>query len=91
MALALTIFLIWSFSGLGIAQYEDCAECESLQQQVTSGSATYTNNSDFDNGSMVSVNHDDVADQLQLNNQSKAFDFIWVAASGRGTIVKINT
>jgi len=95
MALVLTIFLIWSSSGLGIAQYandfENYTECESMQQQIMGGSVTYTNNSDFDNGSMVSVNHDDVADQLQLNNQSKAFDFIWIAASGRGTIVKINT
>ena len=53
--------------------------------------ATYTLNSDFDMGALVNVNHDIVADQLQLNNESKPFDFIWVAASGRGTIVKIDT
>ncbi len=101
MPLILTIFLLWSFSGSGIAQNandtalienpESCTTCESARVQIVGGQATYTNNSDFDNGSMVSVNYDDVADQLQLNNQSKAFDFIWVAASVRGTIVKINT
>lgn len=51
----------------------------------------YTLNADFDAGSLVNVNHSTVPDQLQLDSQAQPFNFIWVAASGRGTIVKIDT
>ena len=51
---------------------------------------TYDLDSDFDQGTLVNVNHD-LADQLQLNDAGEPFEFIWVAASGRGTIVKIDT
>ncbi|MBI4311678.1 MAG: hypothetical protein HY681_07840, partial [Chloroflexi bacterium] len=53
------------------------------------GSATYTLNADFDKGVLINVDHD-VADQLQLDDTTKAFPFVWVAASGRGTIIKID-
>jgi hypothetical protein len=53
--------------------------------------ATYTLDADFDQGTLVNVNHTAVQDQLQLNGAGEPFNFIWVAASGRGTIVKINT
>jgi len=56
-----------------------------------SGSRTYTLDADFDEGTLVNLNHDDVADQLQLDSEATPFEFIWVAASGRGTIVKIDT
>ena len=53
---------------------------------------TYTLDADFDEGTLVNVNHDDPNnDQLQLNLQSAPFPFINVAASARGTIVRINT
>lgn len=51
---------------------------------------TYTLSADFEQGTLVNVNHN-TPDQLQLDSESTPFNFIWVAASGRGTIVKIDT
>jgi len=52
----------------------------------------YTLDADFDEGTLINVNHDTPNnDQLQLNGVGEPFDFIWVAASARGTIVKIDT
>ena len=56
-----------------------------------SGSRTYTVNADFDEGTLINVTYDVVPDQLQLLDQGEPFNFIWVAASARGTIVKIDT
>jgi streptogramin lyase len=57
-----------------------------------SGSKTYTVDADFDEGTLINVNHDTPNNnQLQLNDSGEPFNFIWVAASGRGTIVKIDT
>lgn len=56
------------------------------------GSKTYTLDADFDEGALINVNHDfPNNDQLQLNDSGEPFNFIWVAASARGTIVKIDT
>ena len=55
-------------------------------------SRTYTLDADFDEGTLVNVNHDSPnIDQLQLDSQATPFNFIWIAVSGRGTVVKINT
>jgi len=55
-------------------------------------SRTYTLDEDFDEGILVGVNHDAPNhDQLQLNKVTTRFPFIWVAASGKGTVVKIST
>lgn len=69
----------------------------SLMSVATVASATppgnpgeYTLNADFNQGTLVNVNYD-TPDQLQLDNESTPFNFIWVAASSRGTIVKIDT
>ncbi|MEW6486893.1 MAG: hypothetical protein AB1578_03140 [Thermodesulfobacteriota bacterium] len=52
---------------------------------------TYTLDADFDQGTLVNVNHD-IPDQLQLNTVTGGtFPFINVAASDRGTIVRIDT
>jgi hypothetical protein len=40
---------------------------------------------------MVNVNYKDGANQLQLDKKSAPFNFIWVACSGRGTVVKVDT
>ena len=54
-------------------------------------SRTYTLDADFDEGSaIINVVHS-IPDQLQLDQTTSAFPFIWVAASDRGTIVKIDT
>ena len=51
----------------------------------------YTVSLDFDKGDSINVNSIDVADQLQLNNVATPFKCIWVAASARGTIIKVDT
>jgi RHS repeat-associated protein len=51
---------------------------------------TYTLDADFDQGTNFNVVHD-VANQLQLDQTAREFDFLWVAVSSKGTIVKINT
>ncbi len=53
---------------------------------------TYTLDADFDEGGLVNVNHDAPDnDQLQLDSVQTPFDFIWVAVSTKGTVVKIDT
>lgn len=50
----------------------------------------YTDDADFDSGASVNVNHN-VPGELQLDSSPKLFNFIWVACSSRGTIVKVDT
>lgn len=53
---------------------------------------TYTLDADFDEGVLINVNHDAPGnDQLQLNTEVKPFPFINIAASGKGTVVRIHT
>ena len=60
--------------------------------QVLGVNVFYTTDADFDQGTMVSVNHDaPFSDQLQLDSPIEPFPFINVAASGRGTVVRANT
>lgn len=51
---------------------------------------TYTFDQDFNEGDLINVNTL-VPDQLQLSEEFKAFNFIWVAVSTKGTVVKIDT
>ncbi len=52
----------------------------------------YTNNSDFDNGTLVNLEHNTVHDQLQLSNGSEStFSYIWVPNSNDGTVSKLDT
>lgn len=65
---------------------------ESVQDQLkTSIPAKFSVDADFDVGKLVNLNHDDVHDQLQLDNKSTAFNFIWIPCSGLGTLLKIDT
>ncbi len=57
---------------------------------LTGVPATYTLDADFDEGTLINVVHVP-SDQLQLSNTTSAFNFIWVAVSTKGTVVKINT
>jgi len=60
--------------------------------QVSDNDVLYTVDTDFDRGTLVSINHDaPYSNQLQLDSQTKPFPFINVAASGRGTVVRTNT
>ena len=59
---------------------------------VTSTNYKYTLDADFDQGTLVNVNHNAPNNnQLQLNTASGTFPFIWIAMSVRCTIAKINT
>ena len=51
---------------------------------------TWTLNADFDQGILVNLNHT-TPNQLQVNAAASTFPFIGVAASNRGTMVRINT
>jgi len=51
---------------------------------------TYTTSADFALGSSSNVSTA-VSDQLQLRDEAAPGNFIWVAVSSKGTIVKINT
>jgi len=53
-------------------------------------SRTYTTTADFAEGIRTQLNSD-TPDQLQLNEESSAGRYLWVAVSSKGTIVKINT
>src|SRR5688572_23709615 len=59
---------------------------------TTGTNVLYTTDADFDQGTLVNVNHGAPNNnQLQLNTTSGTFPFIWVALSRRCTIAKINT
>jgi streptogramin lyase len=53
-------------------------------------SRIYTLDADFDEGAYNNVVHK-IADQLQLDDTTTPFNFMWVAVSTKGTIVKIDT
>ncbi|HET9347339.1 MAG TPA: RHS repeat-associated core domain-containing protein [Candidatus Limnocylindrales bacterium] len=51
---------------------------------------TYTTSADFAEGTSINLT-DTPPDQLRLDDTTEAFAFIWIAASSRGTVVKIDT
>ncbi|BCR06062.1 hypothetical protein DESUT3_31310 [Desulfuromonas versatilis] len=51
---------------------------------------TYTRDADFHKGTLLNLNHEGVNDQLQLGETTEPFPFIYVANSGRGSIVRID-
>jgi streptogramin lyase len=50
---------------------------------------TWTTTEEYRTGS--SVNVDDAGDRLALDDEQQASEFIWIAASARGTVVKVDT
>ncbi len=53
---------------------------------------TYTLDSEFDQGTLVNVNHDAPNnDQLQLNVTGVSFPILWIANAGEDTLSKIDT
>lgn len=59
---------------------------------VVGTNVLYTTDADFDNGTLVNINHDAPnSNQLQLNEFTGTFKFIWVALSRRCTIARIDT
>jgi len=61
-----------------------------LAGTVSGINVSYTADADFNQGTLVNVNHDVVHDQIQLNEIVTTFPFINVAASERGTILRID-
>ncbi len=58
---------------------------------VAGTDVTYTLDGQFDQGSLVDVNHDAPnSDQLQLDKVSTFFPFVNIAASQRGTAIRID-
>lgn len=52
----------------------------------------YTSNADFDQGSMIGLEHTTVQDQLQLSKVPPiTYPFIWVPNSNEGTVSKVDT
>jgi len=62
-----------------------------FSKEVCAEEHTWTLDADFDEGTIINLNHDPNHDQLQLNNFAKPFRFINVAASARGTVVRVDT
>jgi hypothetical protein len=59
---------------------------------VVGQKVTYTLDEDFDQGRLFNIHHDaPLSDQLQVTENISPFPSIWIAASSRGTIVKIDT
>ncbi|MCX8110308.1 MAG: hypothetical protein N3D15_03545, partial [Syntrophorhabdaceae bacterium] len=63
------------------------------QEATISGaySRIYSTDKDFDEGSLVGLEHTTVRDQLQLSKTSTTLPFIWIPNSNEGTISKIDT
>ena len=58
---------------------------------VVGTDVTYTLNADFDRGTFLNVNHDvPHANELRLNGQLRPFPFVNIAASGRGTAIRVD-
>ncbi|MEN8175118.1 MAG: carboxypeptidase regulatory-like domain-containing protein [Pseudomonadota bacterium] len=84
---------LWADSGDAVVEEDESnnvAGSETLQCRVPLSSRLYTQNADFELGTSINV-VTKVPDQLQLDDTAREFPFIWVPASGRGTIVKIDT
>lgn len=53
-------------------------------------SKVYTTNNDFDEGTMIGVNHA-IADQLQLDDNPSTYPSMWIANAGEDTLSKFDT
>lgn len=62
-----------------------------LINSIFAQSRTYTTNEDFDEGTLVGLEHETVPDQLQLSKESTTLPFIWVPNTNEGTVSKIDT
>ena len=62
-----------------------------IVSSVNADSRTYTVNADFDEGSMVGVQYDTVADQLQLTEQATTYPVMWIANAGEDSLSKWDT
>jgi uncharacterized glyoxalase superfamily protein PhnB len=61
-----------------------------LHRKLIDVNKVYTTTADFDEGDNI-INVNTLNNEVSLTDGGQPFDFIWVAASARGTVVKINT
>ncbi len=77
----------WNEVGIFITENYEC----SFPTGTARYQVTYTQDDDFDMGSLLNVNHElPENDRLRLNEEITPLPFIWVANSTRGTIVRID-
>ncbi len=71
----------------------DAVKATALFQKTITASLkrTYTSNGDFDQGLLAGLEHQTVANQLQLSTASTTLPFIWVPNSNQGTVSKVDT
>lgn len=62
-----------------------------FSKEVRADEHIWTLDADFDEGTIVNLNHDPIHDQLQLNDFAKPFRYINIPASARGTVVRVVT
>ncbi len=66
--------------------------CAFTASGALAAATIYTLDSDFDQGTLVNVNHDAPDnDQLQLNVTGVSFPILWIANAGEDTLSKIDT
>ena len=82
--------LLLAVAGLAIVLSAAGLAIHTLDAAALVTSKTYTLDADFDEGTSINVVHDP-SDQLQLDDTTEAFNFIWIAVSTAGTAVKIDT
>jgi streptogramin lyase len=81
MAVASLLVFVFSFLVMGPG---------SIAEASGGSGYTYTLDADFDQGTSINVVHT-IPNQLQLDETTNTFPFLWVAKSGHGTVVKIDT
>src|SRR5216684_1026246 len=63
-----------------------------LEDRITPSNVLYTSDADFDRGTVLNLNHDAPNNnQLQLNRATAPLPFVNIAASARGTAIRINS
>ncbi|RXA21332.1 hypothetical protein EQO05_02605 [Methanosarcina sp. MSH10X1] len=98
----LQIFIFWGVKFMGLINRKSRLAMISIittlailslasQAMAAASSKEYTLNADFDEGTFVGVEHDTVADQLQLSKEATTLPFIWVPNSNEGTVSKYDT
>jgi len=62
-----------------------------MQPYVATPTRTYTLDADFDEGTLLYVEHETEPDQLQLSENVTSLPFIWVPNTYEGTVSKVDT
>ncbi|MCP4364272.1 MAG: hypothetical protein GY800_03115 [Planctomycetes bacterium] len=74
----------------GIMTATSCFIAGQNASAVAQPGGEFTLDAEFDTGSAINVVHS-TPDQLQLDDTTEPFNFIWMAVSSKGTVVKVDT